>query len=56
MTATIQRTATFKLNPVFRTYEVTFYENDVVVDKKGNLLTTDKAQETMDKWVKQGLR
>lgn len=51
VTTTVQRSATINVNPVFNCYEVSYLENGVVVDKKGNIGDRDKAITVCEKWA-----
>lgn len=52
-TKTVNRTARISVNPIFKTHEVAFLEDGVVLDKKGNL-SLQEAKAAEERWVKRG--
>lgn len=52
-TTTVTRTARISINPIFKTHEVAFIEDDVVLDKKGDL-TYQQAKAAEERWIKRG--
>lgn len=52
-TTTVTRTARISVNPIFKSHEVAFIEDGVVLDKKGDL-TLQEAKAAEGRWVKRG--